>query len=101
MTRVSVIIPCFNDGAMLHESVASALAQDHDDVEIIVADDGSTDETSLATLDAVGQLGAIVMKLPHRGVSSTRNAAIAASTGDYILPLDADDLLWSGYSRAG
>ena len=98
MSRVSIVIPCFGDGAFLGEAVASALAQDHDDVEVVVADDGSTDEATLASLDHAEHRGARVLRLPHAGVSATRNAAIQAATGQYVLPLDADDLLSPTYA---
>lgn len=92
MTRVSIIIPCFNDGLYLQESVMSAIDQTYDDVEILVIDDGSDDP---ATLHQLANLPRHVQTLrqPNSGVSCARNTAIAASSGEYILPLDADDLL--------
>lgn len=99
LTRVSIVIPCFNDGAHLGEAVASALAQDHDDCEVIVADDGSTDRSTLRAVDAQERRGVRVLHCTHAGVSSARNAAIDAATGDYILPLDADDVLATTYVR--
>ena len=87
---ISVIIPCFNDGNYLHEAIESVLAQSYKNVEIIVIDDGSTDNTKL-----------VVQKFPqikyiyqaNQGVSSARNAGIFHSGGDYICFLDADDWL--------
>ncbi|WP_374457457.1 glycosyltransferase family 2 protein [Nocardioides sp.] len=98
MTRVSIVIPCFNDGAHLREAVESALAQDHDDCEVLVADDGSTDAATLRELDTLDELGVRVLCLDHAGVSSTRNSAIAAASGDHVLPLDADDRLAPAYA---
>ncbi|MFC7361105.1 glycosyltransferase family A protein [Nocardioides astragali] len=96
---MSIVIPCFNDGAHLGEAVASAFAQDHDDYEVIVADDGSVDTVTLEALDEAKQHGARVLRCQHAGVSSARNAAIGAATGEYILPLDADDRLATTYVR--
>ena len=51
MTRLSIVIPCYNDGLYLPEAVASALSQTHEDVEVIVVDDGSTDLSTSRALD--------------------------------------------------
>lgn len=98
MTRLSIVIPCYNDGAYLGEAVASALTQDHSDCEVIVADDGSSDAATLRELKAAEGHGVRVLRLAHRGVSATRNTAVESATGEYILPLDADDLLTSSFA---
>lgn len=86
---VSVIIPVFNGERFLAEAIESALAQDYRPLEIVVADDGSTDG-SRATARSFP--GVIVLELEHGGVSVARNAAVAASTGEWLAFLDADDL---------
>jgi len=88
---VSIIIPCYQQGRFLAEAVESALGQTHPTVETIVVNDGSTDET-----DAVARsFGRRITYLAqaNAGVSAARNAGIAAARGDYLLFLDADDVL--------
>ncbi len=88
---VSVVIPCFNAAATLGETIASALAQGGCGSEILVVDDGSTD-ASLAIARGFGP-GVRVVTGPNRGVSAARNRAIAETGGEWIVFLDADDLL--------
>jgi hypothetical protein len=87
--QISVIIPTFNRAWTLDRAVDSVLAQTCAPKEIIVVDDGSTDQT-LALLAAYGDR-VQVLSQPNRGVSSARNLGIAHSTGDYIALLDSDD----------
>ena len=90
MPRVSVMIPAHNAAAFIREAVDSVLSQTHRADEIIVVDDGSTDDT-VAMLSAYG--AAIrVMRQPQRGVSAARNAGIQAASGELIAFLDADDV---------
>jgi glycosyltransferase involved in cell wall biosynthesis len=89
MLTVSVIIPTFNRASMLKEAVESVLAQDFDGFEIIVVDDGSTDDTS----EVLGALPAIsVVRQSNLGVSAARNAGIEQASGRLIAFLDSDDL---------
>lgn len=94
---VSIVIPCFNAGATLAETMQSALAQTHPTVEIVIVDDGSTDPETLALLARNPWPRTRVMHQQNAGPAAARNRAIAASTGRYILPLDADDLIDPGY----
>jgi GT2 family glycosyltransferase len=87
--QISVIIPTFNRAWTLDRAVDSVLAQTCAPKEIIVVDDGSTDQT-LPLLAAYGDR-VQVLSQPNRGVSSARNLGIAHSTGDYIALLDSDD----------
>ena len=91
---VSVIIPVYNAAAFVRQTVQSVLASTHADLEVVCIDDGSTD-TSLQVLHELAREDSRVRVLtqPNGGVCRARNAAIAASKGEYILPLDADDLL--------
>lgn len=91
MQRVSIVIPCYNSGATINQTIDSAKAQTWGDVEIIVVDDGSCDPVTVATLDALS--GIRLLRQPNAGLPAARNAGIAAATGDYVLPLDADDWL--------
>jgi len=89
--KVSVIIPCFNQGEFLSEAIASVLATKRDDLEIIVVDDGSTDERTRKETDAVAAQGITVIRKQNGGPASARNAAMTVASGEYIFPLDADD----------
>lgn len=96
---VSIIIPCYNDGKYLPEAVASALAQTYAHIELIVVDDHSTDLVTKAALAAARERGIRVLTTPEgkKGVPAARNTGIAAATGKYILPLDADDKIAPTY----
>ena len=89
-TQVSVIIPTYNRGWTIGEAVDSVLAQDYRDFELIVVDDGSTDNTP-QVLDAYR--GAIkVFRQENKGVSAARNRGISEASGRFIAFLDSDDL---------
>jgi glycosyltransferase involved in cell wall biosynthesis len=90
---VSVIIPAFNAADTLEETLLSARAQTHRDLEIIVVDDGSTDATpDVALLQASVDPRVRVLRQAHAGHCVARNRGIAEARGDLIAPLDADDL---------
>lgn len=92
---VSVIIPAYNASASLHESIASALEQSLQNIEIIVVDDGSTDATAEIVRGVAARDQRVrLIQQANRGVAAARNRAIEASRGEYIAPLDADDR-WS------
>src|SRR5438445_2990879 len=89
--KVSVVIPTYNRARVVGEAIESALAQTHGNLEAIVIDDGSTDDTA----ERVGRLRDPRLRYlgrAHAGVSSARNAGIAAATGDLVSFLDSDDL---------
>jgi glycosyltransferase involved in cell wall biosynthesis len=90
---VSVIIPCYNQAHYLHDSINSVLTQTYAPIEIIVVDDGSSDNTKevVATYPTVKY----VYK-KNGGLSSARNCGIDNSTGDFLLFLDSDDWLLPG-----
>ena len=95
---VSVVIPCYNQGRFLGEAIASAAAQRGLVSEIVVVDDGSTDETpAVATRD--GSVRYLCQE--RRGLSEARNSGWRASSGDYLVFLDADDRLLPGAVEAG
>lgn len=87
--RVSVLIPTYNCGKFLGEAIDSVLAQTFTDFEIIVVDDGSTDDTA----EVVARYPEVkYFPIQHSGVSTARNTAIAKATGEFVVFLDADDL---------
>lgn len=92
--RVAVIIPCFNDGALAEEAVASV----HEDepVELVVVDDGSTDAETLERLAALEACGVEVVRRENGGLGAARNSGLAATLAPLVYPLDADDRLEPG-----
>jgi glycosyltransferase involved in cell wall biosynthesis len=98
---LSVIIPCYNQGEYLAESIGSVLASTMDDYEIIVVDDGSTDEKSCRILDVLDYPHTRLIRTANGGLASARNNGIAAARGRYILPLDADDRIAPTYLEKG
>jgi glycosyltransferase involved in cell wall biosynthesis len=88
--EVSVIIPTYNRAWVLKEAIDSVLAQEFRDFELIVVDDGSTDNTP-QILESYAQ-DLTVIRQPNRGVSAARNRGIVAANGRLISFLDSDDL---------
>jgi len=95
--RVSVIIPCYNQGEYLDEAVDSVLAQTYQDVEIVVVNDGSTDAATQALLADYRRPKTRVINTANGGLAAARNLAISHSTGAYLCALDADDRLEPSY----
>ena len=86
---VSVIIPSYNQARYLAEAIESVLNQSYPRIEVVVADDGSTD----ASPEIAARHPVRVISHPNMGVSATRNAGVAASAGDLLVFLDGDDRL--------
>lgn len=89
---VSILIPAYNAARWIGEAIESALAQTWPRTEIIVVDDGSTDDT-LAVARRYASRQVAVISQPNAGAAAARNTAYARCQGDYIQWLDADDLL--------
>src|SRR5262245_12452760 len=89
---VSILIPAYNAEAFISDTIDSALAQAWPKKEIIVVDDGSSDQT-VAIARRFEPVGVRVVTQPNRGASAARNLAFSLCRGDYIQWLDADDLL--------
>ncbi len=95
MPKVSVIIPSFNYAQYLPECIASILSQTYSDFDVIIVNDGSTDNTEEVAQKLVSQSSGKVryFKTENRGVTHARNFGIEKSNAEYVLPLDADDIL--------
>ena len=97
MTVVSVVIPCFNHARFLADALASVRAQTWPQVEVIVVDDGSTDDPASV---ARAYPDVRLMRQRNRGLSAARNAGWQASRGEITIFLDADDVLHPGAAAA-
>ena len=91
MPRVSVIIPTYNRSGLVKEAVESVLAQTFKNLEVIVVDDGSTDDTR-NVIEGIGDERVKYFHKQNGGVSSARNFGIQKAQGQYIAFLDSDDL---------
>jgi len=87
MDKVSIVIPCYKQAHWLAEAIESAINQTYKDFEIIVVNDGSPDNTS----EVAKMYPVTLIEQKNKGLSAARNAGIEASTGKWILPLDADN----------
>src|SRR5215210_7479587 len=98
LVLVSVIIPCYNQAHFLGEAIESVLAQNHPRFEILVVDDGSTDDTSEV---AARYPEVRCLRQENRGLAAARNAGLRSSEGEYVVFLDADDRLLPNALEAG
>jgi glycosyltransferase involved in cell wall biosynthesis len=87
---ISVIIPTYNRGWIIKEAIDSVMAQNYRDFELIIVDDGSTDNTSDILNSYHGDI--LVFRQENRGVSAARNRGIVEASGRFIAFLDSDDL---------
>lgn len=96
---VSVVIPCYNLGVYLEEALDSVKAQTYSSTEIIIVDDGSTDEHTVNLLKKIEKDSPDVKVIfqKNTGPSGARNTGIKEARGDYILCLDSDDVLLPDY----
>jgi glycosyltransferase involved in cell wall biosynthesis len=98
MALVSVIIPCYNQARFLSEAIESVLSQSYPHFEVVVIDDGSTDNTSEV---ASRYPGVRCIRQENQGLAGARNAGIRHSNGSYLVFLDADDRLLPGALAVG
>lgn len=101
--RVVVVIPCYEQAGFLPDTVASVCAQTYHELEIVVVDDGSPDDTAEVTerLAAAHPNRAIrLLRQANQGLAPSRNRGIEASSAEYVLPLDADDLIGPAFIEA-
>ena len=90
---ISVIIPAYNAETFLAKTLESVLSQTYQNIEILVVDDGSTDTTAEIVKSFAKKDSRIsLLQQPNAGVAAARNLAIEKSRGEYIAPIDADDI---------
>jgi len=100
--KVSIVIPCFNHGAMLREALASLEEVRNENLlEVIIVDDGSSDAETIRILKEVAEAGYNVVSQPNGGLGAARNAGIRRAKGEFILPLDSDNRLRRVYLEQG
>ena len=97
--EIAVVIPCFDLGATLEETVASVLTQTRAAAQIVVVDDGSTDAATQAALARIETGPARVLRGPHVGVARARARGVDETTTEFIVLLDADDVLQPTFLR--
>ena len=90
MARVSVIVPAYNQGRYLGDAIRSALAQTYRDLEVLVVDDGSTDDTRAVTRSFADPRVRYIHQA-NRGLSAARNTGIREASGEFLTFLDSDD----------
>lgn len=88
---VSVIMPCYNYGRFIQDSVTSVLSQTYTEIELIVVDDGSTDNTQ-SVLALINDPRLQIIRISNSGVSAARNTGLDAARGDFVAFIDADDI---------
>src|SRR5690242_20716958 len=88
---ISIIIPVYNAEVYIKSTIKSVLCQTYTNFEIVVVDDGGTDE-SIRLIEALNDPRIRIIRQPNQGVSVARNNGVAAAKGDYIAFLDSDDL---------
>lgn len=92
--KVSILIPCYNSERFIAETLDSCIEQTYNNIEIIVVDDGSTDHSLAIVRDYKSKDGRVkVISQPNAGACKARNSALEHSTGEYIMFLDADNVI--------
>ena len=92
--KVSILVPCYNSETYLHDTLQSCMNQRYPNIEVIVVDDGSTDSSLQIAREWETRYENIhVYEQSNSGVCKARNLAFEKCTGDYIMYLDADDLI--------
>jgi glycosyltransferase involved in cell wall biosynthesis len=94
---VSIIIPCYNQGNLIKETLDSVYCQTFTDYEVIVVNDGSTDTTTTDILNKLDFPRTKVIHTTNQGLASARNNGIKLAQSELILPLDSDDKIHPAY----
>lgn len=100
--KVSIVIPCYNQGELLLETLASIEKFRNDHLaEVIIVNDGSTDHTTVQILGELDANKYTVLHQPNQGLGKARNAGIEMARSEFILPLDSDNLIRGAYLDRG
>ena len=94
--KISIIIPAYNAGKYIERCLLSVINQTYRDIEIVVVNDGSTDNTKDIVEEIINQYCHVFIKLvniPNGGLANARNVGLSYASGDYFCNLDADDFL--------
>ncbi|MDU7311108.1 MAG: glycosyltransferase family A protein [Aeromonas sp.] len=94
---VSVVIPIYNQGSYIDETLSSVCNQTYKNIEVIIVNDGSNEQETLCKLIELRERGYFVIDKNNGGLASARNVGIQAATGDFIVALDSDDIINDGY----
>lgn len=97
MSKVSVIIPCYNQGQYVMETLDSVLNQTYQNLEVIIVNDGSDDQQTTSILDQIDRKNVQVLHTDNQGLAAARNNGIQVAQGQIVLPLDSDDLIAPDY----
>lgn len=97
MDKVSIIMPCYNDGKYIKEAIESIKQQTYPDWELIIVDDGSDDAETIRTIGNINHPQIRIYHTEHLRPAGARNYGISHATGKYILPVDSDDKIHKTY----
>jgi glycosyltransferase involved in cell wall biosynthesis len=89
--EVTIVIPCFNQGAFVDDALMSVFEQTFTSFEVIIVDDGSTDPDTITHLDRLDWPRTRLVRQENRGLPGARNAGMRLAEGRFLVPLDADD----------
>ena len=93
---ISIIVPVYNVAGFLREALDSLISQTYANIEIIIVDDGSTDDSDTICNEYKKDPRVTVLHQENKGLSEARNSGLEAMTGDYVAFLDSDDALKPG-----
>ena len=93
LPTVTIIIPCYNHGNFILETIESVLNQSYKKIEIIIVNDGSDDEKTIDVLNSINNPIIKIITQENAGPSSARNNALKFAGGKYFVPLDGDDII--------
>lgn len=96
---VSVIVPIYNQTMWLHETIESVLSSSYSNLEIVIVDDGSIDNSAVQVINSIEHPKVRKVRQNNRGLAGARNSGIREAKGHFILPLDADDRIDPNYIR--
>ena len=100
MKKISIVLPVYNGAKSVKKCIKSIFAQDYTNLEIIIVNDGSTDnseEIIKSVIEEYGRKDVIYIYKENTGVADTRNYAISIASGDYITFIDQDDMYSENY----